>query len=616
MTDFKDLLPIVIGNTNTSVVEVIRFLDDNNWFGISLPDSDRIILTDDQVELLTPPLHRFCKSEITIDELFEREYPQTYKAFKEFCKDSTKKKTSKGVTSVKRIVRAEDEFYILDFLLYELDDELTEYSNNAVSDLVEKATFEMTKGNGEQLTDFLAWLRLKKKTAYNTDYTMDPRSSRVKQTEAYSDEFTLKLLYYLFNEEYISENEMYKRATENRKCIDAWLFMTLNMLCSLRYTDLQRIGYPILAESPEVILNKIATNCFSDNEARIVCLSIVKRMQYLVIRPNKTRNRTKPDPVKFFIPHSCEVHMGTLFAIAEAHRRLAGDEGPLVRKVTKYRDIKKYMGEEIGSLFIKRDFGSLSATKAFLQSRFNLAASITGSDENNLGARIVSFARSHKGSYRDYSETSLIYLKDAKFNGYTPERIAYELLERGVLSFIPAMLLEMVSGNKYRDADPSKQTNMIQALRLSPGEIERTVRSVEKAKRRARRTVQEICTQDVDIMGALERICNGAAFSKEGDCQCLLSAIGKVCEYSKDKRCIGCKYEISMKATLFLLISEYNRMTDLFQSTKDSLERAKYDYLISYVIVPALGEILECIGQYDEKSRAEYEELIRENLNG
>ncbi len=71
-----------------------------------------------------------------------------------------------------------------------------------------------------------------------------------------------------------------------------------------------------------------------------------------------------------------------------------------------------------------------------------------------------------------------------------------------------------------------------------------------------------------------------------------------------------------MKATLFLLISEYNRMTDLFQSTKDSLERAKYDYLISYVIVPALGEILECIGQYDEKSRAEYEDLIRENLNG
>lgn len=614
--DMKTLIRKVIEDTGLTPNDILRFLDDNNWFGIELPDSDWIVLSDDEVKILMPPLMQYARSEVTMDHLFKENYPQTHQYLNEFCLETPKKGRKKNRVSVGPAISDEDKFYIQDFLLYVLDDELVECSNNAVEHLVHRATYELTKKNGEQLTAFLAWLRLKKHTVYTVDFLLKERSNRGSQNAAYPVEFYMELLYYLFNEEYIVKNEMYKKAANNRKCINAWLFMSLHMICALRFTDLQRIGYPTIADPAEVVLKKIKEDTFTDNEARIVALSIVKRMQLLNITPNKTKNRTKGETIKLHIPSSCEVHMGKLFAIAEAHRQLAGDDGPLVRRVTKYKDIKNAMGDDIGNLFLKRDFCSRSATKAFLQSREYLASNILGTDENNLSVRIISHARSHKSAYGDYSKTSLVYLKDAKFNGYTPEYIAFELLERGVLSFIPAMLLEMITGKEYSDASPSDQTKMIKALDLLPIEAESIVRIVDKGKKRARLVVKELCLNGADPKIALGRICNGEAFSKQSECQCLITAVGMICPYTQRETCIGCKYEISMKSTLFLLISEYNRIATLYKKTQDPIEKAKHEHMLNTKIIPLIAEMLKCLENYDDETRKEYEELIKENING
>lgn len=67
------------------------------------------------------------------------------------------------------------------------------------------------------------------------------------------------------------------------------------------------------------------------------------------------------------------------------------------------------------------------------------------------GYMLAALARSHKGSYGDFAKTTSIYLKDAKMSGYTPEFVAKELFERGVLSVIPSMLLKMVAGEEYQN---------------------------------------------------------------------------------------------------------------------------------------------------------------------
>ena len=168
-----------------------------------------------------------------------------------------------------------------------------------------------------------------------------------------------------------------------------------------------------------------------------------------------------------------------MFAIAEAHFQLSGEgsEKPLIRMINRYEQINRYMGEEIGNLFLESDFRSKAANKSYMQMIYILTDDILGvNDEFRVkGYMLAALARSHKGSYGDFAKTTSIYLKDAKMSGYTPEFVAKELFERGVLSVIPSMLLKMVAGEEYQKLSVESQTEMIKELNMSPMEIENTV---------------------------------------------------------------------------------------------------------------------------------------------
>lgn len=602
-TDLREFIEDQIAGSEYNPSDIIRFLEDNDWFGerpVSI--NGKVELNPKQIGIYIPAIHNFMHPNKTVYEMFDDSFPETAKGFRQFIEGRPKKKW----------LDEEDTFYIIDFLLHTLDDELCLYSNIGVSKLLERAQIEMNKSHGIILTDFLAWLRANKKTDYTKDFIMTVRCEMKEQKEAYEEMVFSEILYHFVNAEYIEDNDMYRQATEKRKYIDAWLYMTLHLICSIRYTDFQRLGHPELPYAPEIVLEKIADDTFTDNEARTILLYVVKRLKYLELTPKKTSRYQFIETIKFDPPAGMEPHLGRLFAIAEAHAQLEGDNGPLVRKCSTYIDIKRAMGDEIASLFLHRDFGSRSATKAYLQGRFDLVRSILGTDENNLSARLISHARSHKGSYGDYAKVSLIYLQDAKFNGFSAEYIAFELLERGVLSFIPAMLLDMVSKGEYGKKSVKDQTSIIKALDMSAGEVEMIVRTVEDMKEQAKATVHEIISTGTDIKTALKRIAAGVAFSKQPECMCLLSAVSLTCPFKNRKGCIGCKYEISTKGTLFLLVSEYNRIKDLLDTTENPREKAKYEHLIVNKILPTLQEILICLQQYDAEIIKDYEELIKE----
>ena len=96
------------------------------------------------------------------------------------------------------------------------------------------------------------------------------------------------------------------------------------------------------------------------------------------------------------------------------------------------------------------------------------------------GYMLAALARSHKGTYGEFAEHTSTYLNDAKMSGYTPEFVAKELFERGVLSVIPSMLLKMVAGDEYKKLSVKGQTKMIQALNMSPLEVESTLSAMHK----------------------------------------------------------------------------------------------------------------------------------------
>ncbi len=604
MKEFKEFINGL--DTDRSVEDIITFFIDNEWFGEDIhKEYGRIMLSDNQMSLFAVKLKPFLDGkEASLHGDFDKKFPETCRLFNAFCAETK--------------VDEEADHHIVDFMLYRLRKDIIFYNDEEMDGLLSDATFDLIKAHGDIFTFFIAWAKLNHKTAYKKDYVLHRRYTMDIQNSAYDFDDYIALLYYLFAEDYIEDNEMFRKAAESKNYTDTWLYLALHFIRPLRMTDMERIYHPTLPYPPEEVVEMIKNGEFSDNDARYVLLSITKRMSWLPLTPNKTASASNVTPISFDIPTSCETLIGRLFALAQAHRELAGTpDAPIVRKVSTYQEINRYMGEEIGSLFLNNDFRSRSATKSFLQDIYMVADEDSPADDSGLhvkGYYLAAYVRSHKGSYGHLAATTFEYLKDAKFNKLTPEFVAFELLERGVFSFMSSMLLKMAVGKKFDDLSPSNQTSIIKLIDLSPKDIETIVSTVDKGMLFAKDTLFSLITEETDILTVLHRIGSGEAFSKQSECLCLMSALEKVCPYANRRNCVGCRYEISTRSTLFLLIEEYNRMKGLYSSTDDALEKAKYKKLLLEVIAPKMDEMLYVIKEnYGDETFNDYENMIKEN---
>ena len=591
--------------------KVSQFLLDNNWFNIkinhdnfSISEIDALTLKERIVDFLTEEsgLER-------LKEIFYNRFPETFNTFQKFIIESKLDEAS--------------QFYLQDFLAYHLTKDLFLYSDFEVENLMENATEVLTKTHGMKLTQFIKWLLEKGITKYRKSYEMTQRYTLEDKNGAYELDEYLELMYYLFNDDYIKKNDMYYQAAESKDYADTWLYLALHFICALRTTDLEQLGHPQLPDTPEVVLETIKNGKWRSVDARKTLLSITTRLTYLNITPNKTKRSANVGQLKFHVPESCQVLIGTLLAITEAHYQLdkPTTEVPLIRKIADYERISKYMGEEIGELFLERDFSSRSANKSYLQTIAMLADDVLEekSELNIKGYFLASLARSHKGSYDEFAQTTTVYLKDAQLGQLQPEMVAKELFERGVLSMVPSMLLTIVTRGKYKELSPSQQTQMIKELDLTPAEIEKTLELSVRADSRSKKALQTVVEEGLQpnqILTVCHRIGNGEAFSKQAESMCLLSALGQLCPYDDRQHCVGCNYELQTKSTLLLLIGEFNRLNRKYTKVKSDLEKGKIRAILEHQIKPCLEDMLQALSdQYGEEVLNDYEEIIRELVN-
>lgn len=597
--------------------DFVRFLVDNEWFQIQ-PKwlNEQLMIKYNDFKKLQEIIekHFTLKEMSTFDKCLElwnmlnNSFPDTASKLADFYAENSFPK--------------EIEYYITSFLLKFIQKDICLMNDEEIQFLLNHAFEELSKQYGDILTFFLAWLKEHYRTRYINDYTMAKR--RENTNEAYDIEEYLELLYRLFNENYILENEMYEAAAKSKNYVDTWLFLSMHFICALRNSDIIRIHHPRLTMAPQDVLRQVSEGTFSPQDARLTLYSITWRLSSLPLKPNKTKQHSGVPYIKLCIPESVEVHMGTLFALAEAHRQIQGipDEEPLIRIISDYDRISRYMGDEIGILFLESNFKTRSANKSYLQSIFMLTDEILEGEDDfrTKGYILAALARSHKGSYGSFASTTAVYLKDAKFSGLTPEYVAKELFERGVLSFVPSMLLKMITDGDYNKLPVHKQTELIQELDMSPAEIDRLVKISNLTQQKSAAWFKEIVDSHNnnrhDIMQILHRIGNGNAVSKQDECLCLLSAMKKICPFMHRSNCIGCKYEISTKSTVFLIASEYNRLRDLYTSTQDILLKEKYQAILKETILPVLDELLQCAeAQYGTEMLEIFEKIIKENIH-
>ena len=613
VVDLKNYLERILVELGAATIKhrekVSGFLLDNEWFGVSI-NLDDYTISEKDAEVLKNHIKDYLTTPPGIksmEGIFSKKFPSTSELFVQFAEEEKLSETNR--------------FYLLDFLAYYLTKDLFLYSDAEVETLVEVATEVLTKSQGNILIQFIKWLLNKGVTRYRVSFEMTKRYTIESANGAYELDEYLELMYYLFNENYIIKNDMLCKAANSKNYADTWLYLGLHFICALRSTDLERLGHPKLTREPLEVLEAVVDGTWSSSEARRTLLSITTRLTYLNLTPNKTKNASNVAQLKFHVPESCQVLIGTLLAICEAHFQLQipyNLESPLIRRIKTYEKITSYMGEEIGNLFLERNFSSRSANKSYLQSVAMLADDILEdkSELNIKGYFLAALARSHKGDFNEFAQTTTTYLKDAQLGQLKPEMVTKELFERGVLSMIPSMLLTIVTRGKYKELSPSQQTQMIKSLDLTPVEIEKTLELSIKADTRSQQALKILVENKVEpeqLLTICHRIGNGEAFSKQGESMCLLSALGKLCPYDDRQHCVGCQYELQTKSTLLLLIGEFNRLNKQYQKLKNKLERGKVRAILEQQIKPCLTEMLEALSeQYGEAVLSDYEDIIKE----
>ena len=613
VVDLKNYLERILVELGAATIKhrekVSGFLLDNEWFGVSI-NLDDYTISEKDAEVLKNHIKDYLTTPPGIksmEGIFSKKFPSTSELFVQFAEEEKLSETNR--------------FYLLDFLAYYLTKDLFLYSDAEVETLVEVATEVLTKSQGNILIQFIKWLLNKGVTRYRVSFEMTKRYTIESANGAYELDEYLELMYYLFNENYIIKNDMLCKAANSKNYADTWLYLGLHFICALRSTDLERLGHPKLTREPLEVLEAVVDGTWSSSEARRTLLSITTRLTYLNLTPNKTKNVSNVAQLKFHVPESCQVLIGTLLAICEAHFQLQipyNAENPLIRQIKTYEKITSYMGEEIGNLFLERNFSSRSANKSYLQSVAMLADDVLEekSELNIKGYFLAALARSHKGDFNEFAQTTTTYLKDAQLGQLKPEMVAKELFERGVLSMIPSMLLTIVTRGKYKKLSPSQQTQMIKSLDLTPVEIEKTLELSIRADLRSQQALKTLVENNVEpeqLLTICHRIGNGEAFSKQGESMCLLSALGKLCPYDDRQHCVGCQYELQTKSTLLLLIGEFNRLNKQYQKLKNELERGKVRAILEQQIKPCLTEMLEALSeQYGEAVLSDYEDIIKE----
>ena len=613
VVDLKSYLERILVELGAATIKhrekVSGFLLDNEWFGLSI-NLDDYTITEKDAEVLKNHIKDYLTTPPGIksmEGIFSKKFPSTSELFVQFAEEEKLSETKR--------------FYLLDLLAYYLTKDLFLYSDAEVETLVEVATEVLTKSQGNILIQFIKWLLNKGITRYRVSFEMTKRYTIESANGAYELDEYLELMYYLFNEDYIIKNDMLSKAANSKNYADTWLYLGLHFICALRSTDLERLGHPKLTREPLEVLEAVVDGTWSSSEARRTLLSITTRLTYLNLTPNKTKNASNVAQLKFHVPESCQVLIGTLLAICEAHFQLQipyNAENPLIRQIKTYEKITSYMGEEIGNLFLERNFSSRSANKSYLQSVAMLADDVLEekSELNIKGYFLAALARSHKGDFNEFAQTTTTYLKDAQLGQLKPEMVAKELFERGVLSMIPSMLLTIVTRGKYKELSPSQQTKMIKSLDLTPVEIEKTLELSVRADLRSQQALKTLVENNVEpeqLLTICHRIGNGEAFSKQGESMCLLSALGKLCPYDDRQHCVGCQYELQTKSTLLLLIGEFNRLNKQYQKLKNELERGKVRAILEQQIKPCLTEMLEALlEQYGEAVLSDYEDIIKE----
>ena len=518
-------------------------------------------------------------------------------------------------------------YRLLDWAVFALRREVHLLSSDEAGELVRQMDRDTSLEAVKAFCAFLEWMRVKHRdTCYSVTVIPPARRSTSSAGEAYGITVVAALYYYLFCNEAILQEDLIRRACESEASAHAWLYLSIHLVSALRDTDLERLLHPALPDPPQEVLQNIKAGSYGASVYTEAVHTTMKRLGYIHMEPNKTRHHKAVPELVLVIPQSLEPHFGRLFLACEAHLQLSGRpaDSPLFGKVTAYSRIRACLGENIGSLFKERDASPVALARSYMQCLETAGAASSASKGLAAvhGYMLASMARSHKGGPAGFAETTAAYLKDFGLGLISPQQTARELFDRGILSCLPSMLLDLITDGAFKTLDFSQQAEMLRSLGLSPLDVENTMGLVLKARERSRAALKEALSvyspeeRKGAVAKALARVAGYHAPSKQPDILCLMSALGRTCPEPEATNCLLCPFRIDTRAAVYHAAGELHRLLRLARQSVTPGERKKYTLLARQCLLPVIQLASDIIQQtYGQESSGFLLDLLHEIVN-
>ena len=325
MTDYKNLYSFIVelcAETDSLYKDVyndrrnvIAFLDTNQWFGVT-PNMDRkfpVIAQHDMVVLREPMLlwlsayHKPGRDKLRLLlERFCKEYPDTCEMYKSFV--SEQELWDEAVA-----------WKLLDFILCEIDKDLTLYSEAELESLICLLNSQATRLMAKLFTDFISTCKVDGNPLSPWKYSFNAQENIDIIKEAYHVSDYSVMAYYIFNEEAWEKQGMIEKAVNNRSFADMWLYMAMHFICALRTADMGRLPAPALPYDGETVLKRIADGAFTNQEADELIDDLSIRLKLMPIKPSKTASHGNISDIKLVVAESLKAPLGIIMAIALAH---------------------------------------------------------------------------------------------------------------------------------------------------------------------------------------------------------------------------------------------------------------------------------------------------------
>jgi hypothetical protein len=475
--------------------------------------------------------------------------------------------------------------------------DLTLYTDNEISNYSKLASTEMTKAGCANLIGLYTYMQKNVKCKSNIVIACNKKSKEV--ITPYNAEKYIKLAYMVFNDEYWEKHNMIYKAITKERYAKTWFYHAMHYVCDWRRKDIiEEIPRITLEYQPEQILKNIESGIISENQYKKVCNEIAMKVNYKPERPNKIRRFKDAPPLRLHIPESFSSVIGMLAMVCEAHNQINGKKDSLCHMSHSSVDANvciRFFGDEYNELFDGHKLSNIKANKSHLN-----MLSDTGDELGTDGYLIAHYARSHTGGINGLSDVTSRYLQ-AKMDGYSVDEITKSLFERGVCSFIPHLFCKLLKKNEFEKVGIKEQTRIMNNLQMKAFDIENLLKMEDEIavsiKQRVAAIIQWVNEDNVNemIKRALESIINGECIGKNESIYCLRKACGKECSAKCRETCVGCGYEMYVKAFVMELGNEIKFQERSLAIAKTQGEKIKRTAILEKKLYPTVCELLTTV---------------------